>query len=371
MKVVHAISSMDATSGGTSTYLQLLSQELIKLADVSIVTNDSVNPLPVPGNVNIRFVKNFLGNRHSIFGYGDADIYHGNGLWELPVHRMVCHARSSKKPYVLSPHGMLEPWSLGVSKTKKQVALALYQRADLNGAKCIHATAESEAENIRKMGFKNPLAVIPNGIDTSEFDLAPKKRTDHKRTILFLSRIHPQKGIENLIDAFNKLETTLKDNWKVEIAGPGDESYINSLESLIKAKGLSDDIKLVGPLYGIKKTEAYQNCDLFVLPTFSENFGIVITEALACGKPVITTRGTPWKELSKHHAGWWIDIGIEPLARALKEAISLSESERQIMGRNGRKLVEQKYSIDTVAQQMITLYEWILGKGPRPEFVYI
>lgn len=371
MKVIHTISSIDKSSGGTSSYMQLLAGELTKYASITILTTKSPNPLTLAEGVPIVFknktsyLGTFLRNPEEI------DLFHGNGLWQLPVHKMSIAARLANKPYIISPHGMLEPWALGVNKWKKDIALKLFQDRDLRRASCIHATASSEAENIRNLGFGNPLAVIPNGINLNEFFVNSVSQETRKKTMLFLSRIHPKKGIELLIEAWSSLNKSLKENWKVEIAGMGEITYIETLIRLIRKKNLSDEIKIIGPLFGGEKISAYQRCNLFVLPTYSENFGIVVAEALASRKPVITTKGTPWKELDTHHAGWWIDVGVEPLVMALNEALSLPESERRVMGNNGRKLVEEKYSIEFVAMQMITLYEWILGKGIKPDFVYL
>ncbi len=247
----------------------------------------------------------------------------------------------------------------------------LYQKSSLKNAACLHATAKMEADNFRKLGFTNPIAIIPNGIYIPEFPLIrPKFERIEKRKILFLSRIHPKKGIEFLIKAWYRLSFDLRNDWKVEIAGNGEASYIATLQSMINTFGLSDEIQFTGPQFGENKFAAFHNADLFVLPTFSENFGIVVTEALACGVPVITTKGTPWEELNTYNAGWWIDIGVQPLVEALKDAMKLSDEERRAMGKNGRKLVEENYSIEAVAKQMIELYQWILGQGEKPKFIF-
>jgi len=134
---------------------------------------------------------------------------------------------------------------------------------------------------------------------------------------------------------------------------------------------LSKEIRIIGPQFGESKLATYHRADLFVLPTYSENFGIVVAEALSCGIPVITTKGTPWEELNSCNAGWWIELGVEPFVEALKQSMQLSDEERQVMGQNGRSLVEEKYSIESVAAKMIRLYTWILKGGEKPEFVYL
>jgi len=372
-RICHSISSIDKNSGGTSTYLQLLVNELINYCPTTIATLKSTAPLPINPNVKLITSKKLYlsyssGLKQDLKNI-DTELFHGNGLWQYPVHAMSRAAQNRSIPYIISPHGMLEPWALNAGKWKKILALMFFQRKDLVQAACIHATAEMEAENIRKLGFKNPIAVIANGIDLNDFPYPENKEKLEKKTILFLSRIHPIKGIELMIKAWQKIEFDKRQNWQIEIAGNGEESYINSLQKLISETGFTDDIKIIGPQFGEDKLATYYRADLFVLPTYSENFGIVVAEALACGLPVITTKGTPWEELISHNAGWWIDIGVDPLAKTLQKALITSEAERNQMGLNGRKLVEENYSIASVTKKMIDLYEWVLGKHEKPDFV--
>ena len=233
----------------------------------------------------------------------------------------------------------------------------------------MHATADMEVESIRKLGLKNPIAMIPNGINIDEFSEEVPIKASDKKKILFLSRIHPKKGIENLVTAWLKLDVTLKKDWVLEIVGNGDTKYIKTLKNLIKGHKLDAQIFILAPVFGAEKIKLYREASLFVLPTFSENFGVVIAEALASYTPVITTKGAPWKDLETCDCGWWIEIGVEPLINALKVAMSCNKEEIIDKGKNGRKLIEEKYSITSVAKKMVTLYSWILNKTVKPNFV--
>lgn len=376
-KVLHTISSIDLSGGGPSKSISdLANHQGLQGNDVTIFTHASENPyLTESSHPNLRlvFIKKtqFTRSLNALLKCEKFNLLHGHGIWQMPVHHMVQLANNSNIPYLISPRGMLEPWSLATGKWKKKLAMALFQRNDLKQAACIHATAKMEAENIRNLGFKNPIAVIPNGIDLMEFPLKKGKSKTEKQTILFLSRIHPKKGIENMVEAWHRIDASIKGDWQIEIAGNGDENYVASLQKIIDEKGLAKEIQIIGPQFGEAKLSTYHRADLFVLPTYSENFGIVVAEALACGVPVITTKGAPWEELNTHHAGWWIDIGVEPLKEALSMAMKLSDAERHQMGLNGRKLVEENYSIESVAQKMIRLYDWILNGGEKPEFVEV
>lgn len=375
MNILQVVPSIDLSAGGPSkSVCDLALNQALQGCDVTIFTNASAKPYLIKSphtNFQLVFVEEtpFKKGLKPFILYEKFDVLHGHGIWQMPVHQMAKLAIDRKIPYIISPRGMLEPWALNAGKWKKKFAMALYQRKDLYSSACIHATSQMEADNIRKLGFRNPIAIIPNGIDINEFSIQAEKSKNEKHTLLFLSRIHPKKGIEVLVEAWQQLNKALRQHWQVEIAGAGDESYIVSLQKLIVKRGLANEIRIIGPQYGEAKFAAYQRADLFVLPTYSENFGIVVAEAMACGLPVITTVGTPWEELNTFNAGWWIEIGSEPLAETLVNAMNLSEFQRKQIGQNGRQLVEEKYSIQAVASQMLELYQWVLGIGKIPEFV--
>ena len=265
---------------------------------------------------------------------------------------------------------MLEPWSLTQSPLKKKLALLIYQRRLLNKAFCLHVTAESEMHSLRNLGFKNPIAIIPNGIDLRKFP--PKKEyysKDNGKRILFLSRIHPKKGLEMLIDIWSSLDMETKQGWYIDIVGNGDENYIARLQDQIYQSKLNDEVRIYPPAYGIDKFKRYQDARLFILPTYSENFGVVVAEALASYTPVITTQGAPWEDLEKQNAGWWTPIEPEAVKTALINALISTDESLDEKAANGRKLVEQKYSIEAVASKMETLYDWIASQKEQPNFV--
>jgi glycosyltransferase involved in cell wall biosynthesis len=323
---------------------------------------------------------------------------HIHALWDPFLHQIARWAKMKSIPLVYSPHGMLTPWALGQKSLKKWIALALYQYWDLRCASLIHATAESEVDDIRRLGLKQAVVVAPLGVSIPSEE--PPIRHNNPKIALFVSRIHPKKGLFNLVDAWAKVkrsalversevkdqrsdEASLTTNelmnsrtnellpWKFIIAGPDQDGHAAEVMVRARAAGVEDDFEMIGPVYGKEKDELYARADLFVLPTYSENFGVVIIEALAFGCPVITTKGAPWAELETGHCGWWIDIGVEPLAQALGNATALTDAERYQMGLNGRALVEKRYTWPAAAMQMKSAYEWLLHGGEKSDCVQI
>lgn len=371
MKVNQVISNIDKNSGGTSTYVQGLSKFLSKRnLNLTISTRTTKYPLNFENEIKLNFFddkKTKLNFKKKL----NFDIFHINGLWELFVHKMVLLAKKEKIPYIVSPHGMLEQWSLNQGKFKKKIALFLYQRRDLSESDCIHVTAVSEMESVRRLGLMNPIAIIPNGIDISNFPKGMHKSTGDKKTLLFLSRIHPKKGIESLIEAWAELNHPKKANWQIKIVGNGTNAYIRNLKNMILAKNLLDSVIILPPIFDTeKKIEVFRKADVFVLPTFSENFGIVIAEALASYTPVITTKGTPWEDLISKNCGWWIDTGVTPLRNTLLEVLNTDIEVLNLMGENGRKLIEEEYSIEVIAGKTLKMYDWVMNKCNKPNFIY-
>jgi glycosyltransferase involved in cell wall biosynthesis len=374
MKILHYIPSIDRSSGGTAAYMQLLAKELGKFVDLHIVTHLSEQPVQIE-NAQIHYIPaSFIQIRkvkrqwQQLLKTIETNIVHINCCWTPWCSLTQKWAQQLGYKVVLTPHGMLEPWIMQRHHwTRKMPALCLYQKNAVQKANYLHATAESEKNNLFRLGYNSRICVIPNGIEIENITI--KSNWAKTKTILYLSRIHPKKGIELLVDAVAQIKDFLK-GYKFIIAGEGDTRYIQLLKNRIQERNVTAFFDFVGGIYGEKKWELLQNADLFILPTYSENFGIVVAEALASGTPVITSTGTPWQELNTHHCGWWIDNDVNTIAKTLKEAISLSEEEYRQMGIRGRELIKNNYSIEIISQKMLQLYQWILKQGDKPEFVY-
>lgn len=293
-----------------------------------------------------------------------ANLIHDHGLWLPSNHAAARAARRWRIPIVVSPRGMLEPWALAQKRWKKQAAWALYQRADLAQAVAIHATSAAEAESVRAAGIRAPVAIVPNGVSVP--DALPPRRTGSVRRALFLSRIHPVKGLPLLVEAWDRVRPA---GWELVIAGPDEGGHRAKVEALVQGSGVSDAVRFVGPVSDADKWALYRTADLVVLPTHSENFGLVIAEALGAGVPVLTTTGAPWRALEQEQCGWWVAPAAEAIAEALSAATSLPRSSLDEMGDRGRAVVARDFGWASVAVQMCAIYAWLLGEGERPDTV--
>jgi glycosyltransferase involved in cell wall biosynthesis len=263
---------------------------------------------------------------------------------------------------------MLSSWALEHHKVRKAIAWTVFQRSDLLTANLVHVTSPAEADEVRALGCQLPLAIIPNGVDLPLLREYGHDSINKPKQALFLSRLHPKKGLSNLIEAW---AVTAGRNWRLIIAGPDAGGERAAAQSLAEKLGLRENVvRFVGPIADKDKWDLYAASDLFILPSFSENFGIVIAEALASGVPVITTKATPWRELIDHDCGWWIDVGVEPLVCALRQALLLSDADRRAMGLRGRGFVAREYSWSGIAGKMARAYRWLLGTGEMPPFVF-
>ncbi len=305
-----------------------------------------------------------------------AEIVHLHGVWQYPTVAVLRWARRTRMPYLVSPHGMLEPWALRRSRYRKAVVNWIFQNACLQGATCLRATAPSEVESIRLAGFTNPVAMIRNGVPfPARLPARQPARGRGRKRALFVSRIHPKKGLLNLVAAWDRIVKAEKlkqraEEWELVLVGPDECGHLAEVMGAVRARGLEKDILYGGEIWDeAGKLACYTDADLFVLPTFSENFGLVIAEALSCGVPVITTRATPWEELETRQCGWWIETGEEPLVRALRVAMTTPLETLREMGLRGRSLIETNYSWKEPGRQMAEVYEWLVGRRGRPECV--
>lgn len=302
-----------------------------------------------------------------------ADVIHIHGIWEGHCSTAARIARAMGKPYVVSAHGMLEPWALRNKAKKKALYANLIERNNLAWATSLHATTLAEVENYRQFGLDRPVGVVPLGIDVPSIaderifrDKFPQLAD--KRIVLFLSRIHYKKGLDILCHSWSLIRKQFPDVHLV-LAGPDSENVQQNLEALIGQLGIGDSVTFTGMISGALKWSALEAAEVFVLPSHSENFGVAISEAMAMAKPVIITRQCNRPEVEHSKSGWVIEPDVHQLAAALTDCLSMPRFALAQIGLNGKHLIESSYSVASIGRQMSRFYDWILG-GPTPEFVH-
>jgi glycosyltransferase involved in cell wall biosynthesis len=299
---------------------------------------------------------------------------HIHGLWEQSTLIAARAARNATKPYVVSAHGMLQPWALNNKRWKKAIYGALIERANLKRARCLHALTSAEAQDYRSYGLSNPIAVIPNGVglpaqSDGEMFLSRFPALRGKRLILFLSRIHFKKGLDILCRAWASAAKRWPDAQLV-LAGPDFENTRSAIEALVESFGLRERVTFTGMLDNTIKWSALSAAECFVLPSYSEGLSVSVLEAMGMGLPVIVTKQCNLPEVQERGCGWVIEPDANQLAEALHECLDAPSAAMARMSASGRLLVQNKYSWSIVGKQMSALYSWMQG-GSLPDNVVI
>ena len=396
MKVLHIISCL-VEADGHALFCGRLASELQGGGVVNrILTCPHVDGLPLlaPANpdveirithgrvrrlLNIAWVRGLRQAVEREVAQFAPDIVHVHGFWHPVVHAGVMAAHRRGVPVVLSPQGSLTPWAMQFRAWKKRLAWLLYQRRSFYAVDIYHSCSTEEVEDLKRFRVCKPVCTVPIGCDLPA-ELRSPLPPERTRAVLFLGRLHPKKGIDVLIEAWAhlkgqssafSLQPSAFSKWQLLIAGPDESGYAEVLKKMAQQHGVADSVRFENAVYGAEKYRLYQTADLFVLPSHSENFGVSVAEALAMGVPAITTRGAPWKCLEEERCGWWVDIGVAPLAAALQEAMQLSDEDRQAMGRRGAAMVRERFSWERIGLEMARVYDWVLGQGDKPDCVQL
>ncbi len=272
----------------------------------------------------------------------DLDILSVHGLWKYCSAGSQRWHRQTDRPYVVHPHGMLDSWALRNARWKKRIAAALYENQHLRGAACLRALSEAEAQSIRSYGLRNPICVIPNGVDLPDLrESNPKTQSESRKTLLYLDR------------------------WVLAIAGWDQGGY----ESELKRIAAGPSVVFLGPQFGADKSECYRACDAFILPSLSEGLPMTVLEAWAHAKPVLMTPECNLPEGFEANAALRIGTTPEEIAAGLKVLREMSDNDRIQMGNRGRALVATRFSWPRIGEQMRGVYDWVLGAGAPPQTI--
>ena len=394
MRIYHLLENLDDSYGGPAKSVPYLVKNLKELdiqgQMLSIkYKKDEINEVIQRDNLNwlsfqykffkkIRYSKTLKKYLKKVLTNKKNIILHTHNLWNYIPYISFMLAKKYNIPYILSIRGALYPWSLTQNSLQKKIAWKLFQKKILNQSSCIHVTNISELNAVRRLGISSPIALVPNGVNLDEFKMINNKDISkanlglkkNKNYILFLSRIHPKKGLEYLVHSWIKIAKKYY-NWNLLIVGPvSDSKYFNDLQNELKKYKLNDRVHFTGMLRGKKRIDSFSASSLFVLPSHTENFGIAIAEAFAAKLPVITTKETPWKEIEEHDAGWWVELSLKNINLALIKALSCNELELKKKGLNGFNLIK-KYDWKYQSIKMKQVYEWVSGNGKKPEFIFL
>lgn len=295
-----------------------------------------------------------------------TSIVHIHGIWTMFEYRAFKEARRRGASILMSPHGALESWPFNHKRTKKRLAWWLYQKRTLQSADLIVVNSPQERQRLRELGLTRPIATIPNGVDLQGY---PARASDdeRERIVLFFSRIDRKKGLPDLIDAWCALDD--RKGYRLHIHGYGEEAYIENIRRRIAAAG-TGDIALLPPVFGPARWDVFARASVYILPSYSENFGITVAEALAAGLPVITTRATPWGDLANGDLGWIVDNDVPQLRDALQAAINLDPVRLSTMRDRARRYATQRFGWEAIAQKYAETYRWLCEPSmPMPPWI--
>lgn len=390
--VVHVTSWLSRAGGGIPPVIWSLAQQM-ELSGINCSVaglQDQWNGVDIPDTVPV--VTGAITGPASLGYSGElvsklaplvrsGSVVHTHGLWMHPGVAARQSSRRARCPLMISPHGMLEPWALQNSRWKKRLASWWFEDQNLRSAHCLHALCQAEARSIRSYGLRNPIAIIPNAIDAAEMETPEAeigKAVSRKRIkleglepgrkiLLFLSRLHPKKGLENLLPAWARQQQAKE--WVLVIAGAGEPAYEQQLRRLVIEYSLERTVLFCGSVYGEDKKQLLAAADAFVLPSFSEGFSMAILEAAASGLPVLLTPECNFPELAAADAALVVAPEATAIETGLNRLLALTDEERKQMGNRGRALVRESYTWPVVADKMLAVYRWLAGAGPKPACV--
>ena len=364
MLVLQFIPSLNAYDGGTTTYMQQLAPALGQLCTLHVCALGQTADFVKLEGCEVHGITGSLWHYRqmrrewmSLLEQLQPDVVHFNCCWMPQVAWAIgwtCRYAEQHPEHpvckVLTPHGMLEPWILRRHYwTKKWPAIWLYQRRAVRQCDWLVATATEERQHLLDLGWNRHVEVVGNGIDVRK--IVPKTAWKAPRKFLFMSRIHPKKGLEMFLEAMKE-----HPECSLSVAGSGEEAYVARLKQQVVQGGLDDRVRFLGAVYGEQKWQLLRDADVVVLPSYSENYGLIVAEALACGVPVITTTGTPWRSLQERGCGWWVRPDVESLSRALDECLRCTSEQLGKMGKRARLLAEQECAIDVKVKALYKLY---------------
>ncbi len=372
LRVLQVVSHLDSRRGGISAAVPRLAAELSRRHGIpaelclfgapgeldGTLSEEGVRS-PVWPTSRLQWLREPSLRKSFSTLIGAEDVVHIHGLWETSVTAASWTAKAARVPYIISAHGMLEAWALANKALKKRIYSALLERTNLQDATCLHALTGAEAEDYRRYGCKQPIAVIPNGIDSPgsanpESFLRRFPAVFGKSVVLFLGRIHFKKGFDVLIPAWAAIAQRFP-NAVLVLAGPNSENSEAAVRRSIEQFGIADRTIFTGMLDAELKWSALAAATCFVLPSHSEGLSVAVLEALSMGVPVIVSEQCHFPEVARSQAGWVIKTEVQALKQALIEVLESSEAQNAMIGQRG-KVLSEAYRWETVSARLAELY---------------
>lgn len=391
MKILIVIPAIGTVYGGPSKSVLALAEQLCRLScHVDIVTThaNGASPLNVPLQTWITgqsyriqyFPYSDIGDyklsicltRWLFQHIPDYDVVHTNAIFSYPVLPAYLACQLHRIPYVVTPHGMLEPWALSYKAQKKFLYYKLLEKPALQEATAIQVLATPEAKNIRSLGITTPLALVPNGIDRQPFlpladpELFYQKFPDvrQKTLILFLGRIDPKKGLDLLASAFAKIHAQFP-NTHLIVAGPDNIGFLPSVQAYFTQAGCLNAVTFTGMLTGDTKYAALAAASIYVAPSYSEGFSMSVLEGMAAGLACVITAECNFPEAANAQAAYVVRANADDITKALVNCLS-NPLEAKAMGNRARQFVFAHYTWEQIAQKMVKVYTAIVYKTALP-----
>ena len=382
MRAALVTSYLSRSAGGLREAVSGIAFALARNADVDTAIFGLVDPSdPDDGSAWGPKVMQYRARGPRALGWAPAmetalreeapDVTDVQGLWTFVSLANLGYTRATDRPYVVTPHGMLDAWALSRSRWKKRLAAALFESAHLRGAGCIRAIAEAEVQAVRAFGYRGPVALIPNGVTLPE-QTAFRENDGRRRRLLFLGRIDAKKGVEELLRAWAIVQAEAADRgWHLQVTGWGGAAYVERVRRLaIDLELRPETFTLTGPVFDEAKATAFRSASAFILPSFSEGLPMAVLEAWSYGLPTLLTENCNFPEGVAAGAAIPIDVTTpQAIAESARAVMRLRDAERHSIGDQGRLLVIQHFSWPVVSRQLAATYKWLLGGGSPPAVV--
>lgn len=375
MRILHVIPGFDIRGGGGNRACGELCESLAALGhEVSIyhVKNDDARCF-TPKGVEVRAFASRVLNRYAYSPQlrkclerkiPEADIVHIHATWQYPSIPASRISLRHNVPYVIQPHGNLHPWKLNHKAVRKKTYWYLIEKEILKNAVFIHVESNSDQEDVKALLPEVKTVISPCAVYSNLFEnmtnpgYVSRKWTEfqRKKCLLYLARVDVNKGIDLLLKAYAEVLKSNND-YKLLIVGP---DYANTTERMKKLDhdlGISENVVWAGMVSDEERVWIMQDCDIYALPSLSENFGISVLEAMFCSKPVLTTTATPWKELSETKSGVIVEPTAEGIYQGLQTMLGMTAEQLKTMGSKAKTLAKQKYEWSVIAQQMVDHYQ--------------